>query len=157
MLRPCGNLNLLFNFRAFIRDRYYEACQGKEVGTTWLFYGCRHEEQDFLYKDEFEKMINCISERGLLMDFKLTTAFSRQGSEKVYVQHRLKEHADAVWDILDQKRGHVYVCGDAKRMASDVNRALEEIAALVGKHSEQTAMKAIKGLRIKGRYQEDVW
>jgi NADPH-ferrihemoprotein reductase len=83
------------------------------------------------------------------------TAFSRDTSKKVYVQHKLEEHADMVWELL--KTGSFYICGDAKRMATDVNQTLEKIAMNKGNMSENAAKEWIKSLRSQNRYLEDVW
>jgi NADPH-ferrihemoprotein reductase len=143
--------------RGFIRERYQESLMGNNVGTTWLFFGCRYKDQDFLYNDEFEEIKLQIKEQGLAFDFRLTTAFSREGKQKVYVQHRLAQERENIWELLDKQNGHIYVCGDAKRMASDVSKELEKMAMEIGKMSQQAAAKYFKGLRTKGRYQEDVW
>jgi NADPH-ferrihemoprotein reductase len=98
-------------FRAFVRERFLAASKGQVVGPTWLFYGCRNEESDYLYKEEFEDMLNMVKENALDIDLRIITAFSRDGKQKVYVQHRFKEHASTVWDMLHHSKGCFYICG----------------------------------------------
>ena len=144
-------------FRGFVKERYQEALKGNTVGPTWLFYGCRHESQDFLYSTEFSSLNSHIKDKALPYDFHLITAFSRQGSQKVYVQHRMDEYKEILWDLLENKKGYFYVCGDAKSMATDVNKKLERIAVEFGKMSESQGKEWVKRLRSRGRYLEDVW
>ncbi|KAK2744826.1 NADPH-cytochrome P450 reductase [Myotisia sp. PD_48] len=138
-------------FRGFIQERAAQAANGEKVGTTVLFYGCRKESEDFLYKDEWEEASKQLGD-----SFKLITAFSRESSKKVYVQHRLRENAALVNELL-LKKANFYVCGDAAHMARDVNTTLGQIIA------EQRGLKPEKGeelvrhMRNTGSYQEDVW
>jgi len=130
-------------FRAMLHERIHQEASGKSV----LYFGCRNEDRDFLYREEFEKLTG---------ENKMTlrTAFSRQKSEKVYVQQRLRENAAEVWDIISAG-GHVYVCGDAQYMAVDVHSALEHIVAQhIGKEG---AAKYVEDLEKSKRYQKDVW
>jgi NADPH-ferrihemoprotein reductase len=144
-------------FRGFIRERYHAACQGEAVGPTWLFFGCRNENSDYLYKDEFNQIIGEINAKGLDFDFRVITAFSRDSLEKVYVQHRVKEHGNEVWSLLHENQGYFYICGDGKHMAHDVNQALEQLCMEKGDLSNEGAKTWIKSLKAKGRYHEDVW
>ena len=96
-------------FRAFVRERVYLAEQGKEVGSTWLFYGCRHPDKDFLYREEFEDLERRAEGAGV--DVKIFKAFSRYEGKKVYVQHQLEREGEGVWDLLGKKGGSFYVCG----------------------------------------------
>ncbi len=110
-------------FRAFLEER--QATEAK--GDNWLFFGDQHAATDFLYQNELEKL-----HRDELLTH-LHTAFSRDGAEKVYVQHRMREHAAELWAWLEDG-AHFYVCGDAKRMAKDVDATLHDIAqTAVGK------------------------
>merc|ERR1711936_67671 len=93
-------------FRGFIQERAWQKSQGKPVGPTVLYFGCRNKAQDYIYQDELEAW----EEDGLLT---LHTAFSRDQKEKRYVTHCLRETGSAVWDLLDSG-AHLYVCGDAK-------------------------------------------
>ncbi|CAI7570542.1 unnamed protein product [Penicillium bialowiezense] len=138
-------------FRGFIQERAALAAKGEKVGTTLLFFGCRKSDEDFIYQDEFKTWQAQMGD-----SLKIVTAFSREGSEKVYVQHRLKEQAALVSELLKQK-ANFYVCGDAANMAREVNLVLGHIIA------EQRGMPAEKGeemvkhMRSSGSYQEDVW
>ncbi|XP_037091249.1 NADPH--cytochrome P450 reductase-like, partial [Pollicipes pollicipes] len=87
----------------------------------------------------------------------LSVAFSRDQEHKVYVTHHLREHAADVWRILGEQHGNVYVCGDAKSMARDVNHLLTEICRERGGMSQDEADKYIKTMRSQKRYSEDVW
>ncbi|KAJ5371428.1 NADPH--cytochrome reductase [Penicillium cataractarum] len=138
-------------FRGFIQERAALAAKGEKVGTTVLFFGCRKRDEDFIYQDEFKTYQEQMGD-----SLKIITAFSREGTQKVYVQHRLKENASLVSDLLKQK-ANFYVCGDAANMAREVNLVLGHIIA------EQRGMPAEKGeemvkhMRSSGSYQEDVW
>ncbi|KAJ5469112.1 Oxidoreductase FAD/NAD(P)-binding [Penicillium sp. IBT 31633x] len=138
-------------FRGFIQERAALAAKGEKVGTTLLFFGCRKSDEDYIYKDEFKTYQDQMGD-----SLKIITAFSREGAEKVYVQHRLKENAELVSALLKQK-ANFYVCGDAANMAREVNLVLGHIIA------EQRGLPADKGeemvkhLRSSGSYQEDVW
>ncbi|KAL1918873.1 uncharacterized protein VTP21DRAFT_2895 [Calcarisporiella thermophila] len=139
-------------FRGFVQERAKIAQQGQEVGETILFYGCRRSDEDFLYRDEWPGYFEALGPKS-----KMITAFSREGAQKVYVQHRLKEHAEQVWELIYKKQGYFYVCGDAKNMAHDVQHTLIAIAQQYGGMDEARATSWVKDLRSRGRYQEDVW
>ncbi|KAG0003740.1 NADPH-cytochrome P450 reductase [Entomortierella chlamydospora] len=139
-------------FRGFIQDRAADAKNGKKVGATVLFFGCRREDEDYLYKDEWPELIKDIEGAQII------TAFSRQpGMPKTYVQHKMNEHKELIWDLIHKQGGYFYVCGDAKNMAREVNHRLIEIAMTCGEMSEEKATNYIKELRGRGRYEEDVW
>ncbi|KAJ3213734.1 NADPH-cytochrome P450 reductase [Dinochytrium kinnereticum] len=149
-------------FRGFVAERMVlaegsGAAGKKAVGPTWLFFGCRHPEQDHLYREEFLEMQGRCNEwraagDARAFDLRFLNAFSRAGPsmKKVYVQHRLKEMGDEVWEMLNAKRG------DAKHMAADVHTALINIAIEHGGKSEVAAKAWVKNLRTGGRYQEDL-
>ncbi|KAI8339389.1 hypothetical protein BC941DRAFT_372385 [Chlamydoabsidia padenii] len=138
-------------FRGFVRERVLQKKEGKSVGPTILFFGCRHSQKDFLYADEWPALFGELGEGSQMI-----TAFSRETDQKVYVQHRLQEHGQQMWDYL-QQGGYIYVCGDAKNMARDVQSTFVSFAHLYGGKSEDAANAFIKQLRTTGRYQEDVW
>ncbi|KAG0228058.1 NADPH-cytochrome P450 reductase [Actinomortierella wolfii] len=139
-------------FRGFLQERAVDAKNGKKVGATVLFFGCRREDQDFMYKDEWPELMKDIEGAQLI------TAFSRQpGQPKTYVQHRMDEHKELIWDLIHNKGGYFYVCGDAKNMAREVNHKLVEIAMTCGGLTEEKATTYVKELRSRGRYEEDVW
>jgi len=133
-------------FRAFLQERLAQ----KAAGGAWLFFGHQREASDFFYREEFEELIVA----GALT--RLSTAWSRDAAPKVYVQDRMREAGADVWDWL-QRGAHVYICGDAKRMAKDVETTLSAIAAQHGAMSDDDAKKFIAGLKKTGRYQTDVY
>jgi sulfite reductase (NADPH) flavoprotein alpha-component len=133
-------------FRAFLEERAATGAKGK----SWLFFGNQHFEYDFLYKDELSHFLDC----GALS--KLDLAFSRDSAEKVYVQNRMLEHGAELWSWL-QEGAQIYVCGDAKRMAGDVNRALQSIASVHGGLSAEAAQQFTVALAKEGRYHKDVY
>ncbi|XP_062887498.1 NADPH--cytochrome P450 reductase-like [Mobula hypostoma] len=138
-------------FVGFIQERAWLKQQGKEVGETVLYYGCRHENEDYLYQKELEGF----QKDGVLTQ--LHVAFSRDQAEKVYVQHLLKKNKENVWDLIHKENGHIYICGDAKNMARDVQNTFYEIAAELGNMKHEQAVDYIKKLMTKGRYSSDVW
>jgi sulfite reductase (NADPH) flavoprotein alpha-component len=134
-------------FRAFLEER--EATNA--TGGNWLFFGNPHEATDFFYREQFENM----QANGVLTN--LTTAWSRDQKEKIYVQHKMLEHAAELWQWLDTDGAHFYVCGDAKRMAKDVDDALHQIAMTEGGLTESHAAEFISALKKDKRYQRDVY
>lgn len=131
-------------FRAFLQER------SGVKGRTWLFFGDQHAATDFLFEPEI---------RGWLADgtlSRLDTAFSRDQAKKIYVQDRMREQAIDLWRWL-QDGGHFYVCGDASRMAKDVDLALRSIAMVQGGLDEAQARDWIVSLARQGRYQRDVY
>jgi len=133
-------------FRAFLQER---ASLGSK-GRNWLFFGDQRRETDFLYRDEMEAHLAS----GVLT--RLDLAFSRDQAAKIYVQQRMIEAAAEVWDWLESG-AHVYVCGDARRMALDVDHALHEIVAGRGGMTAEAARDYVKALSKAGRYQRDVY
>ncbi|MBS4004704.1 MAG: sulfite reductase subunit alpha [Afipia sp.] len=133
-------------FRAFLHDRQAT----KAPGRNWLFFGHQRSEYDFFYSDE----LNAMKASGLLT--RLSLAWSRDGAEKFYVQDRMREVGRELWNWLADG-AHVYVCGDAKRMAKDVERALVDITAQFGARSTDEAIAFVADLKKKGRYQQDVY
>jgi sulfite reductase (NADPH) flavoprotein alpha-component len=133
-------------FRAFLQERAAVGAKGK----NWLFFGDQRREFDFLYQDEMEDY----QKSGVLT--RLDTAFSRDQAEKVYVQHRMKEQAKELWSWLGEG-AHVYVCGDARRMALDVDHALHAVVAEQGGMSAEAAKEYVKALSKAKRYQRDVY
>jgi sulfite reductase (NADPH) flavoprotein alpha-component len=133
-------------FRAFMQQR---AADGTS-GDSWLFFGNPHFEQDFLYQVEWQQYLK----NGDLS--RLDVAFSRDQAHKVYVQHRIAEQAETLWQWL-QNGAHVYICGDAERMAKDVHKALVNIAVEQGGLSADDAEAYFETLRSEKRYQKDVY
>jgi sulfite reductase (NADPH) flavoprotein alpha-component len=133
-------------FRAFLAER--RATKAK--GRNWLFFGHQRAATDFFYKQELETLKR---ERVLT---RLSLAWSRDGAQKFYVQDRMREAGADLWQWL-AAGAHVYVCGDAKRMAKDVEAALVDIAAAHGARSTDEAVAFVAGLKKSGRYQADVY
>jgi sulfite reductase (NADPH) flavoprotein alpha-component len=133
-------------FRAFLEERRAT----KAPGRNWLFFGHQHSECDFFYADE----LNAMKDKGLLT--RLSLAWSRDGAQKFYVQDRMREVGRDLWAWLAEG-AHVYVCGDAKRMAKDVERALVDIVAQYGARDIEQAVSFVAELKKKGRYQQDVY
>jgi sulfite reductase (NADPH) flavoprotein alpha-component len=133
-------------FRAFIQERDNRDADGK----NWLLFGDRTFTQDFLYQVEWQKYLKS----GVLT--RMDVAFSRDQQEKVYVQDKLKQNAAEVWQWL-QDGAYIYVCGDASRMAKDVNDALIAIVEEQGGKSREEAEQFINQLRKDKRYQKDVY
>ncbi|MGB0344187.1 MAG: assimilatory sulfite reductase (NADPH) flavoprotein subunit [Coraliomargarita sp.] len=133
-------------FRAFVEERVATGAQGK----NWLIFGDQHYLTDFLYQTEWQGYLK----DGILT--RLDLAFSRDQAEKVYVQHRMKENAAELYQWL-QDGAYFYVCGDASRMAHDVDRALHEIIAEQGGLDEEAAAARVKQLKDDKRYLRDVY
>jgi sulfite reductase (NADPH) flavoprotein alpha-component len=133
-------------FRAFLLDRRATGAPGK----NWLFFGHQRSDCDFFYQDE----LNALKTSGLLT--RLSLAWSRDGAKKFYVQDRMREVGRELWTWLAEG-AHVYICGDAKRMAKDVERTLVDIIAQFGARSTDEAISFVVDLKKKGRFQQDVY
>jgi sulfite reductase (NADPH) flavoprotein alpha-component len=133
-------------FRAFLHERMAT----KAPGRNWLFFGHQRADYDFFYADELAGM----KQKGVLT--RLSLAWSRDNDEKFYVQDRMRQSGRDVWAWLADG-AHVYVCGDAQRMAKDVERALVDIVAQHGARTTDEAVAFVADLKRKGRYQQDVY
>lgn len=133
-------------FRAFVQERAGNTAGGR----NWIFFGDQHEATDYLYADEWK---NYVAQGDV---HKLDLAWSRDQAEKVYVQDKMRESGAELWSWL-QGGGLFYVCGDAKRMAKDVDQALHDIAAEHGGMSAEEAVAYVKQLKKDKRYQRDVY
>jgi sulfite reductase alpha subunit-like flavoprotein len=133
-------------FRGFLHDR---AARG-HAGANWLFFGERHEASEFYYRDE----LDAFQRSGVLT--RLDTAFSRDGANKLYVQDRMRESAAELWKWIAEG-AHLYVCGDASRMARDVDDALRGIVAEHGGRSPKSAVTYLRAMSAEGRYARDVY
>ena len=133
-------------FRAFLQHRRAHG----HTGRNWLFFGERSSATDWYYREELEGM----RDDGFLT--RLSLAFSRDQPEKVYVQDRMRQHGAELWAWL-QDGGHFYVCGDASRMAQDVDAALREVVAQHGAMSAEDAALHVRGLSAAKRYVRDVY
>jgi len=133
-------------FRAFLQERQAAGAPGQ----NWLFFGEQCAATDFYYRNEFETM----QQQGIL--HRLDTAFSRDQAEKIYVQHRMIENGAQLWAWLEDG-AHFYVCGDASRMAKDVDMALKQIVQVHGGLSVEAAEAYVSGMTSEKRYLRDVY
>ncbi|WP_342322063.1 NADPH-dependent assimilatory sulfite reductase flavoprotein subunit [Kosakonia sp. BYX6] len=133
-------------FRAFIQQRAADEAPGK----NWLFFGNPHFTEDFLYQVEWQRYVK----EGLLN--RIDLAWSRDQKEKVYVQDKLREQGAELWRWINDG-AHIYVCGDANRMAKDVEQALLDVIAEFGGMDTETADEFLSELRVERRYQRDVY
>jgi sulfite reductase (NADPH) flavoprotein alpha-component len=133
-------------FRAFLQERL--ATQAP--GPNWLYFGHQRSDYDFFYEDELKAM----RKTGHLG--RLTLAWSRDGDEKIYVQHRMRDEGRDLWAWIE-RGAHIYVCGDALRMAKDVERALIDVVAEHGKRNPEDAARYVAELKKNDRYQADVY
>jgi sulfite reductase (NADPH) flavoprotein alpha-component len=133
-------------FRAFLHERMAT----KAPGRNWLFFGHQHSAHDFFYEDELAGM------KAARVLTRLTLAWSRDAAEKIYVQDRMRDVGRDLWAWLAEG-AHIYVCGDAKRMAKDVETALIEVVAACGLRSTNEAIGFVAELKKSGRYQQDVY
>ncbi len=142
----CGPGTGIAPFRAFLEERLATGAKGR----NWLFFGDQKRDTDFLYREQLE---------GWVADGHLTRldlAFSRDQAEKIYVQNRMLENAAELFSWLESG-AHFYVCGDASRMAKDVDAALYQIAETAGGMSKEAAAAYIQKLKADKRYQRDVY
>lgn len=133
-------------FRAFLEERRATGAKGR----NWLFFGDQSRASDFLYQDE----LTALQADGTLT--RLDLAFSRDQTEKIYVQNRMLEAATEFWSWLEAG-AHIYVCGDAKRMAKDVDATLHQIIQQVGGKTVEQAAEYVAALKTNKRYQRDVY
>ncbi|MBY6188350.1 assimilatory sulfite reductase (NADPH) flavoprotein subunit [Marinobacter hydrocarbonoclasticus] len=133
-------------FRAFMQER---EARGAE-GDNWLFFGNPTFTEDFLYQVEWQGYVKS----GLLS--RIDLAFSRDQAHKIYVQDRIREQGEALFEWLE-RGAHLYLCGDAQRMAKDVESALTEVIAQYGERSTEAAETYLEQLREAKRYQKDVY
>ncbi|MEG2991051.1 MAG: NADPH-dependent assimilatory sulfite reductase flavoprotein subunit [Citrobacter sp.] len=133
-------------FRAFMQQRAADEAAGK----NWLFFGNPHFTEDFLYQVEWQRYVK----EGVLN--RIDLAWSRDQKEKVYVQDKLRQQGAELWRWINDG-AHIYVCGDANRMAKDVEQALLEVIAEFGGMDVETADEFLSELRVERRYQRDVY
>ena len=134
-------------FRAFLQERHALGAKGK----NWLFFGAQRESCDYAYKEDFDQF----KRDGLLT--RLDCAWSRDQAHKVYVQHRLLENGAEIWKWIDGEGAQFFVCGDARRMAKDVDAALRKIVQEQGGKSVEQANEYVEKLKSDKRYKRDVY
>ena len=133
-------------FRAFLEER--EMTQA--TGSSWLFFGARRQEHDFLYRDQIEGWLH----KQILTQF--DAAWSRDQDRKIYVQDLMYHHGQAIWQWLEAG-AYIYICGDASRMAKDVHQMLLRIIADYGRLGPQGAEQYMANLSAAKRYRRDVY
>jgi len=138
-------------FRGFLQEMGHHTSKNVKGWESALFFGCRHRHHDFIYEEE----MLMYSQQGVLTHFH--SAFSREQESKVYVQNKMLENKQAIWELLKDKRGYFYVCGDARFMAKAVQQALHSIIVECGGMTDQQANAYLEELQQSGRYLQDVW
>ncbi len=133
-------------FRAYLQERQATGATGK----NWLFFGDQYAAYDYLYREEFEAM----KDAGVLHELEL--AFSRDQAEKVYVQHRMMARGEELYRWLEEG-AHFFVCGDASRMAKDVDAALLKVVETHGGKTPVEAAEYVEALKKSKRYKRDVY
>jgi sulfite reductase (NADPH) flavoprotein alpha-component len=134
-------------FRAFLQERKAAGAKGK----NWLFFGAQREKCDYAYGDEFKKL----KRDGFLT--RLDCAWSRDQAHKIYVQHKMLENAAEIWKWIDEEGAQFFVCGDARRMAKDVDAALRKIVQQRGGKTVEQANGYVEKLKNDKRYKRDVY
>ena len=134
-------------FRAFLQERKAVGAKGK----NWLFFGSQHKHCNYFYEEELEGL----KRDGVLT--RLDCAWSRDQEGKSYVQHKMLENAAEIWKWMDAEGAQFFVCGDARRMAKDVDAALRTIFQEKGGKTEEQTNEFVEKLKIDKRYKRDVY
>ncbi len=134
-------------FRAYLQERKAVGAKGR----NWLFFGSQHEHCNSFYKDELAEL----KRDGVLTRF--DCAWSRDQSDKSYIQHKMLENAAEIWKWMDSEGAHFFVCGDARRMAKDVDAALRKIIQDEGGKGEDVTNEYVEKLKSDKRYKRDVY
>jgi sulfite reductase (NADPH) flavoprotein alpha-component len=134
-------------FRAYLQERQALGAKGK----NWLFFGAQREKCDYAYKEDFDRF----KRDGVLA--RLDCAWSRDQAHKIYVQHKLLENAAEIWKWIDADGAQFFVCGDARRMAKDVDAALRKIVQEHGGKDVEAANEYVEKLKSDKRYKRDVY
>ena len=137
-------------FRGFLQERSKQKRNGEKIGESWLFFGDRNRATDFLFEEELmqAKKDNILS--------KLDLAFSRDQESKIYVQDKIWKNREELWSWI-KNGAYIYICGNASKMAVDVENTLNRIAIVVSKLDEQQSQDFFKNLRKARRFQKDVY
>lgn len=133
-------------FRAFIQNRIAQP----SCGSNWLYFGCRHADRDFTYRNELQHWADN-------KQIQLRTAFSRDQAQKIYVQNLLEQDGAHVYDLIHHQSAHLYVCGDGAAMAKDVHNVLIQIIQQYGNTTAAQAELYLTDLTKQNRYEKDVW
>jgi len=153
---PCVMVGLgtgIAPFRAMVQDREMARMRGETVGSMALFFGARHKRTDYTYGDEFDAYH--ASGKGVVNV--LSTAFSRDQAHKIYVQDRINEHPEVIYDMLGTKKGYFYLCGPAGNVPPSVRKAVVNAFVKCGGHGEEEADKLVTQMQIEGRYNVEAW
>lgn len=153
---PCVMVGLgtgIAPFRAMVQDREMARSRGETIGPMALFFGARHKRTDYTYGDEFDAYH--ASGKGIVNV--LSTAFSRDQEHKIYVQDRINEHPDEIYDMLGKQKGYFYLCGPAGNVPPSVRKAVVNAFVKSGGHSEEEADKLVTQMQIEGRYNVEAW
>ena len=134
-------------FRAYLQERQVTGAKGK----NWLFFGAQHVKCDFAYEEDFDVFMK----KGILT--RLDCAWSRDQAHKIYVQDKIAEHAAEIWKWIDADGAQFFVCGDARRMAKDVDATLRKIVQEQGGKSVEQANEYVEKLKSEKRYKRDVY
>ena len=134
-------------FRAFLQERKALGAKGK----NWLFFGAQHQHCDYAYQEDFDEL----TKDGVLTRF--DCAWSRDQAHKIYVQHKLLENGPEIWKWIDAENAQFFVCGDAKRMAKDVDAAIRKIIQEQGGKTVEQANEYVEKLKSDKRYKRDVY
>jgi sulfite reductase (NADPH) flavoprotein alpha-component len=134
-------------FRAYLQERQVTGAKGK----NWLFFGAQHVNCDFAYEEDFDAFMK----EGILT--RLDCAWSRDQAQKIYVQHKMAENAAEIWKWIDDEGAQFFVCGDARRMAKDVDATLRKIVQERGGKSVDQANEYVEKLKNEKRYKRDVY
>jgi sulfite reductase (NADPH) flavoprotein alpha-component len=136
-------------YRAFLQQRSHALSSSIQKPRFWLFFGERNQAFDFYYEQELTRYVN----QGLL---KLSAAFSRDQQHKIYIQHLMEEQSKELWQWI-QEGANIYLCGDAKQMAKDVNNTLLSIFQKEGSLSLEESKELLHLMRKQKRFQVDVY
>ena len=134
-------------FRAYLQERQVTGSKGK----NWLFFGAQHVSCDFAYEEDFDAFMK----DGILT--RLDCAWSRDQAHKIYVQHKLADNAAEIWKWIDAEGAQFFVCGDARRMAKDVDATLRKIVQEHGGKTVEQANEYVEKLKSEKRYKRDVY
>ncbi|XP_045209128.2 methionine synthase reductase-like [Mercenaria mercenaria] len=136
------------------RGSQQEAQAETQFGETWLFYGCRHKDRDYIFREKIEHHVSTATLSNLLVSF---SRDEQSADAPRYVQDNLRSHGAEIVSLIEEKGAIVYVCGDAKNMAKDVNQAFIDIFSQCKGISSDEARKLVMKLRLHRQYKEDVW
>ncbi len=153
---PCMMVGLgtgIAPFRAMVEDREVARLRGETVGPMALFFGARYRATDYTYGDEFDEYHS--GGKGVI-DV-LSLAFSRDQEHKIYVQNRIDEHPEEVYDYLWKKKGYFYLCGPAGNVPPSVRKAVINAFVKCGGHTAEEADKMVTEMQIEGRYNIEAW